>query len=311
VLWLDRQALAGGQSGEEVSQWFWASGSWWLRECNCGNIIGTRRGDFKGAAVKHNRERSKKLAALVVQKDDLLNFWRIIKQQYETDLAAFEASTDPKLKVYSPPKPPEISISSEGDLTTETNDPAIFNDDVIDRDKSIEIKMRYRFGHLDEKDVAVILNEGSTSSRYKNSFSVSGASRAWVDATIAELESVTKSIKPQFAPNSAIRIAVGSIVVLALLLSMMEFVRVAAHLYDPKVTKNLIYLQLVISLPIALVASGLLLEKFWELWPSIEFDFGPEHFKRSKLRRRQVNWLGGAVALPIALSLFTHYVLGI
>ena len=39
------------------------------------------------------------------------------------------------------------------------------------------------------------------------------------------------------------------------------------------------------------------------LWPSVEFDFGPEHFKKEKNNRKTLRIIGSLIVIPLILQL--------
>jgi hypothetical protein len=169
------------------------------------------------------------------------------------------------------------------------------------------------------RDIEITLTEGSASS-YGNSLSVSADDPAWVDATFVELNEIVRAIKPQnnlflrfqwlFQGTAAITLGFA-------ILQLIGLLSADQPSPDPK------WLTLIGSHPPLLYLVGVLVifgigyfparmvtDWVTQLWPSVEFDFGPEHLRKRKQLRSRIATAFFALILPFAIEIAKRYGLG-
>ena len=67
---------------------------------------------------------------------------------------------------------------------------------------------------------------------------------------------------------------------------------------------------LALDIVVGFTPSWMLVEWLEKLWPTIEFDFGPEHLKRRKQLRGRFAVIVTVLLLPFTLEVFKRYALG-
>ncbi len=206
-------------------------------------------------------------------------------------------------------------------MTTEADDDAIFDNDVIDLQKTYSIDFRYtNYRHKSGKSISVTLREGDTGSTLGSSFVVSGKDTAWVDATFVELERIVSSIQPQSGAFRKYRPLVTALLAFSIgrsITTVFSAITPAPSGPVPWWVESLrhhmwiLYVALVISTYMAGIFPAMTVSAWVaRLWPAIEFDFGPEHLKQNKRVRERLGVVAGLILLPFALTAFQQFVLG-
>ena len=266
------------------------------------------------------RTRSKSLSDLVITKNDLRNVWAFLERTAATDAIFFENNNRLPSGLERPELlRPTIVIASADSLTTETDNEVIFDNDVLDLQKSLSIDFRYS-NYRNGRSIRVGLKEGNSIWSH-SSFSVSGEDTGWVDAAFADLTRIFGAVRPQSdifkrfrwlaAVVLATAIGYSVAVVMSLFIPTDTHETIPAWVQYVKFHPPLRYLVkyaadcLIGSLPAWLVINWI-----GRLWPSIEFDFGPEHLKQRKQLRARLGVVAGLLLLPFALEAFERFVLG-
>ncbi|MFZ5902633.1 MAG: hypothetical protein ACOYZ8_03660 [Chloroflexota bacterium] len=201
-----------------------------------------------------------------------------------------------------------FSASCEDGSSFSSGGISIFADDSIIALKRVNsVSMSY-WNYKEGARIEIGLNHGNNS--YGNSISVDGDDSKWVNGTLRILEEIISSFTPQkpiatryrFFLNSAFALGIGSIYVWFII-----FVSSSKSSSPPDWLLRYPFLTYVIKYSLAYLAGylpGMLLtDKVKGLWPSIEFQIGPEHVLVEKKRRL---WLLNILVigvLPLLLSL--------
>ena len=131
-----------------------------------------------------------------------------------------------------------------------------------------------------------MLTHGNWSITSINNLTVSGSDKDWVAATFSDLEGLLNSIKSTMRPYSFVRILIA-------ITSFFSAKMFISWLFFDVISSIMIFLaSLLFAFFISFVVK--------ELFPSIEFDFGPGHFRATKKRR---------IALGVVSVIFIPYLI--
>lgn len=252
------------------------------------------------------RTRSKPIADVVLSKADLTQLFALLQRQAADDAEAGF--------------PPMVMIVCGDGTITETDDPTIFDDDIVDHRKSKRIELRYSDHRA--RRILVILEEAERGSWHKSAFTVSGDDAAWVDARFAELERVLAAVHPQskliarlrwvIIIPAAIAIAYSWTIVLSRNLQLLLPAPpggpppslVARFFGEHRLVLYETFLIL-FALPWLVLARSLV---GWveRLWPAVEFNFGPERESRRRRFRFRLAVITVLLVLPILIALINR-----
>lgn len=248
--------------------------------------------------------RSKPIANVVLGKADLARVFALLQNQ--------AAACDP------PTFSPTITIVSDDGTITQTDDPTILDDDVVDQHRSRRIEIRYS-DHRAHK-VCVTLEEETRGSWQKSAFIVSGEEAVWVDATFAELDRLFATARPQSQLFARLRWVIIVPAAIAIAYSWTVLLSRSIHLLLPGGRGSaaptaaiarffgehrlLLYeiFLILFCLPWLVLARSLV---GWveQLWPRVEFDFGPGRRDRNRRVRFRLAVIAVLLVLPIAIAL--------
>lgn len=197
---------------------------------------------------------------------------------------------------------------------TMAEDAAVFDNDVLDSQKSISIQLKYE-NYAVGKAIRVDLAAGHA---FKQSdFTVSGDDTSWVDARFAELERIFAAVKPQSTIAHKYRFLVITPLAAALgytFLFLYSFVIPKIQLAAPAwldyvVAHDALRGLFILGLSCLVGWIPATIVEGWveKLWPSIEFDFGPEHLNQEKNIRFRLGVVFSLLVIPIFLMLADHY----
>lgn len=271
------------------------------------------------------KSQSKNLGRIIVSKADLKRFWTVLERHATADARTIDEAKKANPNKYFPdpdPDRPEISISSAGGITTEADDGAVLDSDVLDTLKTKSVMLSYSSFRPIRKTIRVRFEEDdSLFSSGSASLSVSGNDVAWVDGIFAELERIASAIKPQSAWFQNWRrlivfvfaVAIGFVFtkVMALLSGPPDNAPdphwiVVARAHPPLLTM----FKVAVLFLMGIFPAGWLVSWIGRLWPDLEFDFGPEHLKNSKKWRARIGAVATLILLPILLEAFQRFGLG-
>jgi hypothetical protein len=182
-------------------------------------------------------------------------------------------------------------------------------------------------GVLDFKNVVTIKLEYTSHNRDKIEFYVSqikhrdsyikvlGSSSEWVNAKFGWLKEIVDHIKPQ--ENFILKYKKLCTIWLSAILSfttIMTMVFLVGILNGEKIgIGSISYDGWIIISFLSLIPIGIwymwISDQIEKIWPSVEFEFIPEHYNKAKKSRKLISSIGIGVALPIILLLISEYVL--
>lgn len=156
---------------------------------------------------------------------------------------------------------------------------------------------------------------------YENEFDIKGSDPDWVDLTYSRFNEMLDSVEPQKEWFKKIKIflyiiACFEIAVLAVLISTLTRNNISSDESVLKIflgnDKNIgIPIEWIIIFAISLSFCAiltLLFEKIEALWPSVEFDFGPNHLRFEKNRRKKIGVFITVIFIPIFIAfLFSFF----
>lgn len=240
----------------------------------------------------------------VFTKDDIIRIGEIIENQKEENSELDSRSTK------------KYVITCDDSTSYESGSLSIITDeDIIDVKKTQSIEMSYH-NYASEKSVDIELFHNGP--RYINC-RIAGNDRNWVNGTLREIEEKIKGTKPQdnfFLRHPVLLYNVSAFGIGILLSKIVVYILLSLFGGTPSSEPDPYWLQLIKSFPIL----GILINWafYWlfgamtfasntrnlilELWPSTEFDFGPEHLKLEKKRRNTIVIVLTVVIIPILVS---------
>jgi hypothetical protein len=274
----------------------------------------------RGLRQDMKRTRSQKVVDKIISKNDLRTIWSLLRKIALIDKAQTEKEQEEiPLQFRSAPSVPKIVVVSAGAIRTEDDTDQIFDNDVIDLRKTISVDFSY-YNSQSSKSVTISFKEGDDRLFSESSFSISGGDPRWVDATFAEIETALEATKPQsnvfrkWRPLLSAILAVfigysfGKIIIL---LSPRESGPSPRLIQFAETHPPLLYLiaigvfYLMGILPALGVTSWV-----GELWPSIEFDFGPEHLRQKKQLRGRSAAIVTLFLLPVLIDVIERFGFG-
>jgi len=220
----------------------------------------------------------------------------------------------------------EYELHFSDDTTVESEALDILEDDILFSKRPISVQFSYHNYSLNRR-ISLSLNHGDSS--YGNTIIVSGQEREWVNAIFARLTEILKGVTPQESwikrhPTLLLNVIALGIGTFGCFLidTIFKFtfanVDLGRHITPPKEGTFLHFLTIVIkSNTLIFYILGWIwrwcLGFFWgaykvrrwflNLWPSIELDIGPEHFKIEKQKRKKLYAVAVLVIFPIVTAL--------
>lgn len=221
----------------------------------------------------------------------------------------------------------EYELHFSDDTTVESEAFNILEDDILFTSKRpISIQFSYHNYSL-KKQVSLSLNHGD--SLYGNTIIVSGQEREWVNDIFARLSEALQGVTPQESwikrhPTlmlNIIALGIGTFVyyLINIILNFaFTYVDLAKHIKPPQEGSFLHSLALIVKSNIWFFyligwVWKWLLGFFWgafevrrwffNLWPTIELDLGPEHLRIEKKKRKKLYTVLGMIIIPIVAAL--------
>jgi len=203
----------------------------------------------------------------------------------------------------------KYSISFEDDSTSSSSGGYrdVFADgEWIDLKRANEIRMYFE-DRTSNREVDLVIVAGN---ERRGSLTVEGPDQDWVGGIFKRFQTIIESAKPQpvwilryVAPNIPFVFGIASwwvgklVVLLLIMLTGRTGWCEAKHRVQELAKENnaVIWIGgLVPATPALFYVQNLL----YKLWPRVEFDFGPEHLRLEKQRRRKITWLIGTILMP-------------
>jgi len=248
--------------------------------------------------------RNVKVAGKIITLDSVMKLASIVFDKYKETDSSGESSRI------------EFSIDCEDGSNFTSSDLTIFSKGSIVEDKKVvSVTLDYYSYSLNQK-IEVVLTHGN--SDYRNYIRVKGTNSDWVNGVIKRLEETTLSFKPQnrflYEKEKIIDF------ILSIGIGALYFNAIGMIPFEPSDTPPPDWLVGIYNLFVGLGVLAyvvkyafyhfigmwpafFVMNKLKELWPSIEFQIGPEHLFVEKKRRL---WIVSAImtgVVPLVLSL--------
>ncbi len=238
---------------------------------------------------------SKEINNKVISKKDIRYLWGLIEDNYK------EITSEHKNK--------EIEISAFDNTRYESDgDHYIKDGDIIDQKKINSIELSF----VDYRnDLRIRINLNSKLEEIK--YNVSGQNSNWVLGVSNKIDNILNSTKPQntFLKRYEFLIFVSIFAyflysLFFLYRSLVDFINNYNFIGEAGLSA-LSYVLGSLFLFIIFPLSLDVIKKISKLWPSVEFDFGPEHEKKEKNFRNKIIFIIVNLLLPIIISLLLNY----
>lgn len=256
-----------------------------------------------------NKKISRPINQKIFNKNDLLRLSNFIFHEYK--------------KSKSEHKKFNISINCENNESYEfANNNLMKDESVLDFKRILHLNFSF-IDYRNNKKINISISQGN--SDWNNNYIVEGDMEDWVNSTNQKLQDILASIKPQntiFMKSKKILFHILSITfgvlfvkVLVILLVKFDYKSDNTDLSNPfiflidKLVNTFPFFKDILAILISWTVGAFLLFPFWNkiekyleaLWPSIEFDFGPEHKRYSKNKRKAIAVIISLIVIPYIL----------
>jgi len=212
-----------------------------------------------------------------------------------------------------------FSIAFENHLSRETDSSEIFSDEGLSlSSRATDVEMSFSNYTL-ERWVALRLTHGNHSSG--NTATVSGNDARWLSEAFLALQEAIAQVPPQkvwFAKHYRLLVNINAILIgfsgdaaMGMIIKMFMHWSHPARPVLPAWIEQIHALPSSILIPVSIMWKWLL-GQFWgafsltnwivTLWPSVEFDFGLEHLKTEKIKRKRLVIVMTLIVLPFLIS---------
>ena len=215
-----------------------------------------------------------------------------------------------------------FQLRSEGGISYETDSTSLFDDGgPLDTKKTESLQLTY-YDYTYGRSIDIALRE----SGYYSTLIVRGENPNWVQGKFTTIQELISSVQPQTSLVlkykkyllHLLAIGVGYIIFLILdfliyqhidpienltgfLLTLRNFF--TANRWAAVIVQVFLYWMMGISTFTFSIYNWLT-----ELWPTIEFDFGPEHMKLHKIRRQRVWVVISVIVIPIVVDAISRLI---
>lgn len=250
--------------------------------------------------------RKKIIEDKIFTKSDICSIFKIVNSEYEYSKKAKNHSLS-RL---------ELNLNCQDGTNYESESDDLLNDgDIIDTKRCVSVSIRYNDYKL-ERRTSVTFEHGSD---YGNEFIVSGLDRNWVSGTFDRIDTTIDSVKPQkhwFIQYKSIILHVSAFFFGLMIYRILDILwyQHIEPINNPseiiQAIRDFIYKYLFVLYTIQGIFFWLqgifpvLYLRNWvlKLWPSIEFDFGPEHQKSEKNKRKRLGLFFFVIIVPLLIS---------
>lgn len=253
---------------------------------------------------------TKKIRDKIFKKDDVL---RISKKIF--DLYKKSKSGDKLFHI-------ELRCDNEETFDIENSD-LNNNIELLDIKKILRININF-IDYRNDKRIKLNLSPGND--EWNNGYAVEGKTRAWVDTSVSQLDEILVSVTPQNRQYSKFKKIISNISATSI---GFLFLRIVISLlkrfnYQPGESSSSDPFAFIVKeslnsfnfliYPLTIITSWMIgswsllffwsnIEKYLDnLWPSIEFDFGPEYKKHAKKKRETWGIILSLIIIPILLQ---------
>jgi len=235
----------------------------------------------------------------IFTKDDIRNIYKIVKEIHNNKSSL------------------ELELNCQDGSSYESESDDLLNDgDIVDTKRCASVNIEYHDYNL-ERRISIMLRHDD--GIYYNGLIVSGLDRNWVSGTFDRINTTIDSVKPQ--QHWFIRYKSIILHVSAFFFGLMFYRILCVLLYqhiEPIDTPSEIIKAIRDFLhKYPFVRHTILGTCFWlqgffpvlylrgwvlKLWPSVEFDFGPEHQKYEKNKRNRLGLFFSVIIIPLLIS---------
>jgi hypothetical protein len=216
----------------------------------------------------------------------------------------------------------KFEVKFDDDTTVESESPEVIQDEwlVEHGRRPIRIEMSYYNFTLD-RHIGINLSHGDDS--YGNEVRVSGSGADWVQANFFALKEAVEAVRSQnvwIRRHSNLLVNFIALGIGCLCFLIIELLAIAARKLGVPGLKEFwaewkevrasgawpfLYFYGWVWRYLTGLFLGAFAVRTWllSIWPSIEFDFGPEHLRREKIKRDRLYSVGALVILPILITL--------
>lgn len=212
-------------------------------------------------------------------------------------------------------------VNFEDGTSVEEDSPKVFEEEWLSLySRPVEVTMSYTNYSENRRRISVSLSHGDDHISFRNQITVSGSDEQWVNANFQLLKDCVASVRPQTSwfvrhPNlllNLVALGLGSSInlIVFLIVSMYRGPVPRVLQQPPPWFAAMPPLAAWVFVWVTRWLSGF----FWgawairrwllDLWPSVEFDFGQEHFKIEKKKRERLNAVWVLAIAPTLVSLF-------
>ncbi|OHX42362.1 hypothetical protein [Cytobacillus oceanisediminis] len=250
-----------------------------------------------------------KIEDRVFSRENIIKIATIIYSKYEEDLKKYESSPEDfrGLNYHGSFK---IELTCDDDTQYTSDSLELFTkDDIIDRKKVWSISIRF-WGHNDEEIRFAITEGNQKTPNLLHVTGENGLARLW----FSELEDVIKHVKPQenfILTHKKVFTVIVSYVfsiltLISFIFSLVILNKLGLFTSNPDAEVDNAWIYLLVFIMICSLPWKIKIDKWIDsFWYSVEFDFGPEHYKKTK-NKRKIFWIAfSAVFLPLILFLLS------
>lgn len=217
-----------------------------------------------------------------------------------------------------------FAIGFADETRIEVDNPSVLSDDILSR-PARPVRVDFEFYNY-EKGRRINLELRHGSRPWDSSMRIDGEDRAWVDAQFFSLKEVVEAARPQSTlvrrhqslilhasalgigtlGQFAIDVLIGTVLVRFGLLEGIQPLGEDSRLREIMISLGpFLYVMLWLWRWLLGLAWGAFAIRSWllDLWPSVEFSFGPGHHQVELQRRRRLAAIISLVAIPIAIAI--------
>jgi len=245
----------------------------------------------------------KKIDNRVFSKKDIIRIAELLESQNKDEELPFSGSKY-KINCF------DTTTYESGSITILTNE------NIVDIKRARSIEMSYESDSLNRSIKIELFHNGPT---YENLI-IKGDDRNWVKGTLANVEEMLNSTPPQdnfvirhpkFLSN-VVALGVGIIISYAIYF-LLEFFETPQEAEESSWFTTYSISNFLIRWSIFWIVGWMtyaekITKKVLELWPSTEFDFGPEHLKIEKNRRKVLIGFITLIVVPILMSVIFEFI---
>lgn len=245
--------------------------------------------------------RKKIIRGKIFTKENVRSLWAKIKSEYDNSQKDENHSSI------------EIEINCGDGISYESEtDDLIQDGDVIDNKRCSTINIEYH-DYKQERRISLNISHGDD---YGNGLIVRG-DKNWVAGTFDSLNDIIESAKPQehwFVKYKTLILHLGAITFGYFVYKLLDLIPISTN-EEPSTNvmriRDFLHSNIFLLNIIKVISFWLqgIFPLWWlrdwvlKLWPSVEFDFGPEHKKTEKNRRKRLGLFFSIIIIPLILNL--------